>query len=102
MQFPLRLMSLMASASCTLCFQALAPTGGLNSLVNFAYRLEVSDALSFPDPGRGSYLLIESTLCLHPTAEITLYPNTDEKDRFPTVSLGWGMSLPKWSYGFHF
>lgn len=88
MQFPLRLMSLMAGAPCTLCFQALAPTGGLNSLVNFPYCLEVSDALSFPDLGRGRYLLIESILCLHPTAEITLYPNIDEKDRFPTVFLG--------------
>lgn len=46
----LRLMSLMASASCASCFQAVAPTGGLNRLLNFPYHLEVSDALSFPDP----------------------------------------------------
>lgn len=70
----------MASASCTSCFQALAPTAGLNSLVNFPYRLEVSDALSFPDLGRGTYLLVEGTLCLDPAGEITLCSNTDEKD----------------------
>lgn len=64
-------MSLMVSASCTSCFQALAPTGGLNSLVNFPYRLEVSDVLSFPDPGSGRYLLVEGTLCLDPAGEIT-------------------------------
>lgn len=102
MQFPLRLMSLMASASRTSCFQALAPAGDLNSLVNFPYRLEVSNALSFPDLRRGRCLLVEGTLCLDPAGEITLCSNTDEKDRFPAVFLGWGMSCLKWSYGFHF
>lgn len=102
MQFPLRLMSLMVSASCSSCFQALVPTGGPNSLVNFPYCLEVSDALTFLDLERGRYLLVEGTLCLDPAGEITLCSNTDEKDRFPTVFLGWGMSCLKWSYSFHF
>lgn len=84
-------MSLMVSASCSSCFQALVSTGGLNSLVNFPYRLEVSSALSFPDLGRGRYLLVEGTLCLDPAGEITLCSNPDEKDRFPTVFLGWAI-----------
>lgn len=51
----------MVSVSHALCFQALAPASGLNvlaRLLNFPYRLEVNDALSFPDPGK------EEGICL--------------------------------------
>lgn len=52
-------MSLMASVSRVSCFQALAQNSGLNHLLNFPYRLKVSDALSFPDPGK------EEGICLY-------------------------------------
>lgn len=62
MRFVFRLMSLMASVSSALCFQALIPTSGLNHLLKVPYHLEVSGALSFPDPKKGKVFACKKEL----------------------------------------